>query len=66
MNLVEVYLKEIHEVKPYHSEWCKEFPDREFVEVTATWNSYGHIFKRNDVYNTKMWNEIKEKGYYLG
>lgn len=66
MNLVEVCLKEIHEEKPYHSEWCKTFPNREFVEVTATWNSYGHTFKETDVYNTKKWNEIKEKGYYLG
>lgn len=66
MNTVEVYLIEVHSEEPYNSGWCKEFPDREFVEVTATWNSYGHVYDSTQVYNTKMWNEIKEAGYYLG
>ena len=46
MNLLEIYLKEIHEEKPYNSEWCRKFPDREFVEVTATWECYGKVYKR--------------------
>lgn len=66
MNLLEIYLKEIHEEKPYDAEWCNEFPDRKFVEVTATWECYGRVYKETDVYNTKMWNEIKEKGYRMG
>lgn len=66
MNVVEIYLKEIHSVDPYDEEWGKEFPDRKFVEVDATWNSYGHVYRQTDIYNTKMWNEIVDRGYYLG
>ena len=66
MNLLEIYLKEIHEEKPYNSEWCRKFPEQEFVEVTATWDCYGKVYKQTNVYNTKIWREIKESGYYMG
>ena len=66
MNLLEIYLKEIHEEKPYDAEWCKKFPNVKFVEVTATWECYGRVYKETDVYNTDRWEEIKEKGYRMG
>lgn len=66
MNVVEVYLKEIHEEKPYISECINQFSDKEFVKVTATWISYGVEYKNTTVFNTKIWKQIKEQGYYLG
>ena len=66
MNLVEVYLEEVHKVTPSHEEWCDEFPNLKFVKVEATWGSYGRSFKREDIYNSEIWEEIKKVGYYLG
>lgn len=66
MNVLEIYLKEIHEEKPYITDWCKKFPDREFIKVTATWICYGRVFTQTSVYTTEQWEDIKERGYYLG
>ena len=66
MNVVEVYLKEIHEEKSYTNDWCKQFPEKEFVKVTATWISFGVECKKTIVLNAKLWEQIKEQGYYLG
>ena len=73
MNVVKVYLKEVHEEKPYTDEWFKQFSDKEFVKVTkefvkvtATWISFGVECKKTIVLNTKIWEQIKENGYYLG
>lgn len=65
MNLLENYIKEIHSEKPYTEEWTKKFPDRKFVEVDITVDSYGGIKRIQDVYNTVEWDEIKKKGYYM-
>lgn len=65
MNLLEIYLKEIHEEKPYNPEWCRKFPNKEFVKVTATWINFGAEYKKTIVLNTKCWKQIKEQGYYL-
>ena len=46
MNVVKVYLKEVHEEKPYTTEWFKQFSDKEFVKVTATWISFGAECKK--------------------
>ena len=66
MNVVEVYLKEVHEEKSYTNDWCKHFPEKEFVKVTATWISFGVECKKTIVLNAKLWEQIKEQGYYLG
>ena len=66
MNVVEVYLKEVHEEKSYINDWCKQFPEKEFVKVTATWISFGKEYKKTIVLNAKLWEQIKEQGYYLG
>lgn len=63
MNLVEVYLKEVHEEKPYIIE---EFSDTDFIEVTATWVSWGGEDKKTKVFSTEQWKQIKKQGYYLG
>ena len=65
MNLVETYLVEIHEVKPYVDDWTRSI-DEDFVEVIATWNCFGIVEKRMDIFGVIKWNTIKEKGYYLG
>ena len=36
MNVVKVYLKEIHEEKSYTNEWFEQFPEKEFIKVSAT------------------------------
>ena len=66
MNVVKVYLKEIHEEKSYTNEWFEQFSDKEFIKVSATWISFGVESKKTIVLNAKLWEQIKEQGYYLG
>ena len=66
MNVVKVYLKEIHEEKSYTDERFKQFSDKELIKVTATWISFGVECKKTIVLNAKLWEQIKEQGYYLG
>ena len=66
MNLVKVYLKEVHGEKPYINEMFKQFSDKEFTEVTATWISWGVEDKKTLVLRTEQWEQIKKQGYYLG
>lgn len=66
MNLVKVYLKEVHEEKPYTNEMFKQFSDKEFTEVMATWISWGVEYKKPLVLRTEQWKQIKKQGYYLG
>lgn len=65
MNLVETYLIEVHKTKAYIDKWTSSIKEN-FIEVTATWNCYGIVEKRTDVFEVERWNKIKEKGYYLG
>ena len=66
MNVVKVYLKEVHEEKSYTTEWFKQFSDKELVKVTATWISFGAEYKKTIVLNAEIWKQIKEHGYYFG
>ena len=66
MNLVKVYLKEVHEEKPYTNESLKQFSDKDFTKVTATWVSFGVEYKKTLVLRTEQWEQIKKQGYYLG
>ena len=54
MNVVKVYLKEVHEEKPYTTEWFKQFSNKEFVKVTATWISFGVECKKTIVIDNKV------------
>ena len=71
MNVVKVYLKEVHEEKPYTTEWLqfsdKEFVKvtKEFVKVTATWISFGVEDKKTIVFNAELWKQIKEQGFWV-
>lgn len=68
MNLLENYLVKIHEIKDYKEDWTKEewAKDKEYIQVTATFNCYGAIEKRTSVYSKEEWQEIVTKGYYMG
>lgn len=66
MNLLEVYIEEVHSVTPYTADWTDRFPDRKFVQVDVTTNCYGREKRDTYVWNTKEWEEIKQKGYYMG
>lgn len=66
MNLLEVYLEEIHSVEPYTEDWTSEFPDREFISVDVTTNCYGSKRRSVHVWTTKEFEEYKEQGYYWG
>lgn len=66
MNVVKVYLKEVHEEKPYTTEWFKQFSDKEFVKVTATWISFGVEDKKTIVFNAELWKQIKRAGILFG
>ena len=65
MIVVKVYLKEVHEEKPYTTEWFKQFSDKEFVKVTATWISFGVEDKKTIVLNAELWKQIKEQGFWV-
>lgn len=66
MNIVKVYLKEVYEEKPYTDERLKQFSDKDFTKVTATWVSFGIEYKKTLVLRTEQWKQIKKQGYYLG
>lgn len=68
MNLLENYLVEVHEIKPYEEDWTKEeeFKGINFLSVDATWNCYGRENRTKEVFRESEWNSIKEKGYYMG
>ena len=65
MNMLESYLIDIHEVRPSNEDWMKAdgFKNQSFVEVEATWNCYGCIERRKEVFEENEWEQIKEKGY---
>lgn len=69
MNLLENYLVKIIKIEPFtdedwsNEEWAK---DKEFIWVTAVFNCYGCETTNRRVYDTKEWEAIVEKGYYMG
>lgn len=63
MNLLEVYIKEIINEEPYYAEWCK---GENWVRVTFNSICYGHESIKEMAFTEKRWEEIKEKGYYMG
>ena len=65
MNLLEVYIVEIHSEKPYTEGWTKKF-DKEFVEVDVTTNCYGSVKRNTTIWTTEELKKYKEDGYYMG
>lgn len=67
MNLLENYLVEVHEIKPYEKDWTKEkeFEGVEFLLVDATWDCYGRESRIKDIFRKEEWESIKEKGYCM-
>lgn len=65
MNLVEHYIEEVHSVKPYVEDWTRKL-NKPFVIVELTYNCYGTYGEHKWVYSVDEWNEIREKGFYLG
>lgn len=65
MNLVEHYIEEVHSVKPYVEDWTRKL-NKPFVIVELTYNCYGTLGEHKWVYSVDEWNDIREKGFYLG
>jgi hypothetical protein len=64
MNILEQYIEEVHNVRPYTAEWTKKF-DKEFVEVDITTNCYGSKKRDTHVFSTVEWEKVVEQGYYM-
>ena len=63
MNLVEVYIEEIHsEERVEMQEWMQE----PYIKVDITTDCYGRINRDAQYYPESEWKSIKEKGYYMG
>ena len=58
MNLLEHYIKEIHEViEP------PDYPDLVVIDVTT--NCYGHIERHKHTCTKAEWEKAKAKGYFM-
>lgn len=69
MNLLENYLVEVIKIEPFTDEdWSNEpwAKGKEFIWVTASFNCYGNISTHRRVYSTVEWQEIVDRGYYMG
>ena len=69
MNLLENYLVEVIKIEPFTDEdWSNESwaKGKEFIWVTASFNCYGNISTYRRVYSTIEWQEIVDRGYYMG
>ena len=69
MNLLEHYLGEIIEIEPLdvtilkNNAWAKS---KNFAWITATFNCHGHITTTRRLYSEDEWQNIVDRGYYLG
>lgn len=69
MNLLENYLVEVIKIEPFTDEDWSDEPwakGKEFIWVTASFNCYGNISTYRRVYSTIEWQEIVDRGYYMG
>lgn len=68
MNLLENYLVEVIKVEPCEEDWTKEewAKDKEWIWVTATFNCYGNKTTNRSIYSKEEWQDIIDKGYYMG
>lgn len=68
MNLLENYLVEVINVEPCNEDWTKEewAKGKEWIMVTATFNCYGCKDTHTRPYTKEEWQDIEDKGYYMG
>ena len=59
MNLVEHYIKEIHEEKE-----SKNNPN--YIIVDLTCDCYGRIYRTTHITTKEQWEIDKAKGYFMG
>ena len=64
MNLLEQWIEEIHEEKPYEDVWTKGF-NKEFVQVDVTFECYGNTRRGKIVFSKEGWEKCKEDGYFM-
>ena len=62
MNVLEHFIKEIHNVEHKHSDKY----NCDYVEVDLTHNCYGNIKRTKEIFGLKEWEDVKKKGYFLG
>ena len=65
MNLVENYIVKIYKEIPIERpEW--DTKNRDWVHAYYRTDCYGAKQDKDMIYTVEEWNEIKERGYYLG
>ena len=67
MRELEFRITEIHSEQDFKMlEWLK-MSDVPYVKVDLTTTScYGSVKRTNQYWTAKMWDKIKEQGYFLG
>lgn len=62
MNLVEVYIKEIHGVENLGKpEWANE----PYVKVDMTTNCYGRVERSKQIFARSEWEATKKRGHFM-
>lgn len=59
MNLLEHYIKEIHE------EEILVFEGKTYVKADITVNCHGRVERKKDIFAVSEWEEAKKRGYYM-
>lgn len=62
MNLLEVWIVEVYSVK----ELVDPIEMRGMLEIDAMTNCYGQGKRETLYFRPEQWEEVKEKGFYLG
>ena len=65
MNLLEQYIEEVIEIKPYEEEWTKKY-DKKFFEIELISNCYGCREKRKKIWSEGEMKKNIEQGFYWG
>lgn len=62
MNLLEHYLRKVHDVRPCTEEWAD---GEDLLYVTATYECYGQSSTTTNIYHKEEWEKIKKQGYCM-
>lgn len=65
MNVLEHYILEVYEETPIKAPYFDK-SGRSWVKVEFKCDCYGTSMIVEDYYPVDEWNEIKERGYYIG
>ncbi len=70
MNAIDIHIEKVISVTPHaivpayaNKPWAK---GKSFVDVVVIENAYGAIRKNSHLWEKSEWEEIKQKGYYVG